>query len=148
MYSRKKGKSGSSKPIKKAKKSWNVHPVDEIEKLVVKLAKTGKGSSEIGLILRDSYGIPDVHVAAGKKIEKILKENKVQEKLPEPLKHLIMKDINLMKHAQLYKKDITVKRGSHLTLSKINRLSKYYKREGKLPDDWKYDRSKAKSFLE
>mgnify|MGYP001576582737 CR=1 FL=1 len=148
MYSRAKGKSGSTKPSKNTKKSWNIHSAGEIEQLIVKLAKLRKSSAEIGLILRDSYGIPDVSVIAGKKIGKIMKEKGLQGKLPEDLQALIKKDINLSKHFGTHKKDMTVKRGLQITLSKINKLAKYYKSRGDLAKGWSYDRSKAKLLLE
>ncbi len=76
MHSRKKGKAGSNKPSLIIKKAWNIHSPKEVEQLIIKLAKTGKSSSEIGLILRDSYGIPDVELIANKKIMQILEENR------------------------------------------------------------------------
>ena len=148
MHSRKKGKSASHKPIKQTKKDWVKYSNKEIEQLIVKLDKTGLTSSLIGIKLRDVYGIPDVRTLTNKKIKKILEENNAKHGLPEDLKNLITKDIRLMKHVELHKKDQTVKRGLQLTVSKINRLSKYYKREGILADDWKYDREKAKSLIE
>lgn len=148
MHSRKKGKSGSNKPSVRNKKSWNIHSAKEAEQLVIKFAKSGKSASEIGLILRDSYGIPDVSLITNKKIAKILEENKLTKKIPEDLIALIKKDIRLMKHMGINKKDMTVKRGLQLTESKINRLAKYYKRTNKLPESWSYDRSKAKSLVE
>ena len=66
MYSRKKGKSGSTKPIKKAKKTWIRYSGKEIEQLVVKLAKAGNSMSKIGVILRDTYGVPDVKLIPSK----------------------------------------------------------------------------------
>lgn len=148
MYSRKKGKSGSKKPIKKTKKSWNLYSAKEVEQLVMKLAKNGLSASMIGLTLRDSYGIPDVTVLTNKRIGTILEENKLSRKLPDDILALIKKDIRLVKHNEINKNDMTVKRGLQLTISKINRLAKYYKRTGRLPDDWKYDRSKAKLLIE
>ena len=148
MHSRKKGKSSSHKPIKQTKKDWVKYSNKEIEQLIVKLAKTGLTSSLIGIKLRDVYGIPDVRTLTNKKITKILEENNAKRGLPEDLKNLITKDIRLMKHRESHKKDQTVKRGLQLTVSKINRLSKYYKREGLLAEGWKYDREKAKSLIE
>ena len=148
MHSRKKGRSGSHKPIKKTKKTWNIHSVSEVEKLIIKLAKTGKNAPLIGIILRDNYGIPDVKAITGKKISQILEKNKLQGNLPDDLLSLIKKDIRLTKHLATYKKDMTVKRGSQLTLSKIHRLAKYYKSTNKLPNNWVYERSKAKLLLE
>jgi len=148
MHSRKKGKSGSHKPITKIQKSWIIYPGKEIEKLVIKLAKQGLNSSNIGLTLRDNYGIPDIKILTKKNIEKILAESNLTKKIPEDILALIKKDIRLTKHLEFHKKDMAVKRGLQLTISKINRLSKYYKQVGKLPLDWKYDSSKAKLLLE
>lgn len=147
MYSRKKGKSGSKKPIKKTKKSWMRYSAKEVEQLTLKLAKLGKTNSQVGTILRDSYGIPDVKLITKKTITKILKENKLTPRIPEDLTSLIKKVIRLMKHLDNFKKDMTVKRGLTLTESKINRLSKYYRRIGKLDKGWKYERDKAKMLV-
>ena len=68
MYSRRKGKSGSTKPSEKKKKSWVILDAKEVESLIVKLAKTGMAKSQIGLTLRDSYGIPDVKDVSKKSI--------------------------------------------------------------------------------
>jgi len=139
MHSRKRGKSGSKKPSKKVKPSWLRYKPKEIELLVVKLAKEGKTPSQIGLVLRDTYGIPDVKVAAEKKISQILAEKGVLGKIPEDLTALIRKSIRLTKHLEANKQDMPVLRGLQLTQSKIKRLVKYYKRTGRLPADWKYD---------
>lgn len=147
MHSRKKGKSGSTKPSKKKKPTWIRYSAKEIESLIVKLAKAGHTTSEIGLMLRDSYGVPDVKVLTKKKITKILEDNKLKPKLPEDLVALIKKDIEIMKHLETNKKDMTAKRGQLLTESKINRLVKYYKKTSKLDRSWKYDRRKAKLIV-
>lgn len=148
MYSRKKGKSGSKKPLKKVKPVWLRYGSKETEQLVIKLAKAGKTASEIGIILRDSYGIPSVHVVTNKKITKILEENNLTKKLPFDLLALIKKEIEIMKHMDVNKKDMTAKRGLILTDSKIRRLAKYYKKTGKLSQDWTYDKKNAKLMIE
>lgn len=51
IYSRKKGKSGSKRPIKRVKPSWVSYDAKVVEQLVVKLAKAGKTAAEIGLML-------------------------------------------------------------------------------------------------
>jgi small subunit ribosomal protein S15 len=142
LYSKKKGKSGSTKPVKKTKPNWIRYDKKEIEQLIVKLSKTGKSSSEIGIILRDTYGVPDVKFLVGKKINKILQENNLQSKLPEDLMALIKKQIKITKHLEKNKQDKPALRGLQLTSSKINRLVSYYKNAGKLPKDWKYDKDK------
>ena len=148
MYSRKKGKSGSTKPINTKKLTWLRYTNKEVEHFITKLAKEGKTSSQIGLILRDTYGVPDVKSTLKKKITIILKEKGLAKKLPEELTNLIKKQIKIMKHLETNKKDQPSKRGLTLTESKINRLVRYYKKSGKLSQDWKYDSKKAKLLIE
>lgn len=147
MHSRKKGRSGSKKPHRGVP-SWVRYKPAEVEKLIVKLAKAGNSPSMIGMTLRDSYGIPDTKDIAKKKINQILKENKAEKKLPEDILALVKKDIKLVKHLDMHKKDQTVWRGLNLTESKINKLARYYKREGVLAADWKFDRKSAKMLIE
>lgn len=147
-YSRVRGKSGSKKPVIEKKPNWLRYSAKEVEKLTIKVAKTGKTPSQIGMVLRDSYGIPDVQLITKKKIVKILEENNLKLPLPEDLAALIQKVIRLMKHIETNKKDMAVKRGIGITESKIRRLEKYYKKTGKLPMDWHFDKTKAKLLAE
>ncbi len=128
-FSRKKGQAGSKKPLIDKPKPWLSYSNTEIEQLVTKLAKTGKSTSQIGIILRDSYGIPDVKKYSNKKVTTILKEHKLQSKLPEDLTNLIKKELSLHKHIGKYNRDMTSRRGLILTQSKIRGLTKYYKRK-------------------
>jgi small subunit ribosomal protein S15 len=144
MYSGKRGKSGSKRFASLKKKAWIRYNAKEVESLVVKLGKSGKRASEIGLILRDVYGIPSVKLVTNKSISEILEKNKINFELPEDLSNLIKRQISLSKHLEANHKDMVAKRGLLLTESKINRLIKYYKRIGKLPSDWKFDKEKAK----
>ena len=144
MHSRKKGKAGSKKPIIAKPQPWLSYSKEEVEKLVLKVSKTGKTTSEIGIILRDSYGIPDVQKLTNKKVTQILEDNKISPKIPEDLANLIKKEIKIIKHLEKGKKDMPSHRGLLLTNSKIRRLTKYYKREGILPEDWKYSREQAR----
>lgn len=144
MHSRKKGRAGSKRPFVTKPQSWVSYSKEEIEQLVVKISKTGKPASQIGLVLRDSYGIPDVHKLSSKKIGQILKEHKLESKIPEALISLIKKEIQIIKHLEANKHDMPSRRGLSLTGSKIKRLTKYYKRKGILPADWTYSRDQAK----
>ena len=74
MHSRAKGKSNSVRPTKKTNLSWLTYKPKEIELLVSKLAKEDKTPSQIGLYLRDNYGIPSVKQITGKTVTQILKE--------------------------------------------------------------------------
>ena len=84
MHSRKKGVSGSTIPVKKVP-TWAPFKGKEVEKLILKYSKAGKTSSEIGIILRDSYGIHSVKALTEKKITQILEENGMKKNLPEDL---------------------------------------------------------------
>ena len=147
MYSRKRGKSGSKKPVKKVLPTWMRYKPKEAELIITKLAKEGKNASEIGLILRDTYGVPDIRTLFGKKISEILKKSEMLPELPDDLTSLIRKSVEIKKHMDRNKKDQTAKRGLTITESKIKRLTKYYKRTGKISSDWKYDSERARFFI-
>jgi len=146
-YSSSKGKAGSTKPIRKNPPSWIRYKSTEAEMLIVKLAKEGKTPSQIGLVLRDVYGIPDVKNALGKKVTKILAEKKLAKDIPEDLLALIKRSIALKKHIEKNKKDQTSKRGLMLTESKIRALVKYYKKTKKLSAEWKYEPDKIRLYI-
>ncbi len=148
MHSRKKGKAGSKKPLKKQVVSWLRYTPKEIELLIVKLSKEGKAASHVGMILRDTYGIPDTKELIGKSISDVLKERHALPKIPEDLMALIKKNILVKEHLGKNHKDMTAKHGLELTESKIRRLVKYYKANGRLPQEWTYDPEKLKLLVE
>jgi len=148
MYSRKKGKSGSTKPSKQSNQVWTRYKGKEIEILIAKLGKEEKSPSKIGMILRDTYGVPNVKTVTSKSVSQILEEKKLNNEFPEDLLSLMKKSVSIRNHIEENKQDETAKRGLILTESKIKRLVKYYKKVGKLELDWKYDPSKAKLSIE
>ena len=111
-----------------------------------KLAKEGKSSSEIGTILRDTYGVPDIMTLCKKTVSDILKEKNIAPELPDDLMALIRKSVSIRKHMEANRKDQTAKRGLMLTESLIKRLTKYYKRTGKVASEWKFDPEMAGFF--
>lgn len=142
MYSRKRGKSGSHRP-RHAIATWVKYKPKEIEDVIVKLAKAGKSSAQIGLILRDQYGIPSARMSK-LRVTQVMRKNNLYPDLPEDLKNLIRRAAALDVHLGKNKRDYTSKRGLELTESKIRRLAKYYKQKGRLPKNWKWDLSQAK----
>lgn len=148
MYSHKHGKSGSKKPMKKDSYSWMNYKAKEVELLIIKLAKEGNTSSKIGMILRDTYGIPDVKSVTKNSISDILEKKELMPKVPENLQALMKRVLQLQKHLEANKKDMTGKRGIMLTESKIRRLVVYYKKENKLPADWNYDPKRVSLLME
>ncbi|MHC1600071.1 MAG: 30S ribosomal protein S15 [Candidatus Methanospirareceae archaeon] len=142
MYARKRGRSGSKRPFSSRFRGkppeWVEMTAGELENKVVDLHNQGLSTSAIGILLRDSYGVPSVALVTGKKITRILKERDSASKLPEDLQNLMRKALRLRKHLGVNKMDIHNKRALQLTESKIRRLVKYYRREKVLPEDWKY----------
>lgn len=147
IHARRRGKSGSKRVYRDAPPEWVDMSPEEVEKKVVELYNEGYEPSQIGMILRDRYGIPSVKQITGKKIQKILKEKGVEIKYPEDLKALIKKVLKLRRHLEVYRKDKHNRRGLQLIEAKIWRLSNYYKEKGVLPADWKYDPERLKIEL-
>ncbi len=139
MHARKKGKASSKPPYRTDAPEWIKFNKEDIEKIIIKLARQGNSTSMIGMILRDSYGIPNVKLVLGKKITQVLKEHNIAPKYPEDLVNLIRRAERLRKHLENNKKDLHSRRGLQLIESKIHRLSKYYRRKGVLDPKWKYD---------
>lgn len=148
MYSRKRGASGSHRPALKGVPKWVEYKKDEIETLVIKLRKQECSPAMIGTILRDTYGIPSVKQITNKKIVEILKENKMDSKLPEDMLNLVKKAVNLSEHMKNNKKDVHSMRGLLQTEAKIRRLAKYYRKNNVLPETWAYDRERAKLLVQ
>jgi small subunit ribosomal protein S15 len=146
MYSGKRGKSGSRKPMKKSAPWVKLKP-EEIEEIIVRLAKSENGSARIGAVLRDSYGIPSAKLFTGRRVAKTMKEGKAYPDFPEDMLNLMKKAVNLMAHLDKNRKDYTSKRGLELTESKIRRLAKYYKSRKALPAGWKYDAERVKLLV-
>jgi len=104
----------------------------------MRLAKEGHPPSKIGIILRDQHGIPLAKPITGKSVTQILKERKMSSSLPEDLENLLRKATRLHVHFDKNKADLHNKRALQIVEAKIYKLSRYYKREGVLPPDWKY----------
>lgn len=147
MHSRKKGKSGSTRPARLEKPVWVELSPEEVENEVVKLARKGLSKSMIGTIMRDSRGVPLVKVVVGKKISQILKENDIKAPLPEELANLVKRALSIRKHLEENHKDLEAKKGLNRTESKIYRLIKYYKKKKKLAPDFKYDPEKIRTLV-
>lgn len=147
MAKRRSGKSGSTKPVRKTIPVWvKLKPV-EIEKLIIKFAKEGKGPSIIGILLRDQYGVPDVKRICKKSILQILKDNKLSPDIPEDLYFLMKKAVIIRSHLERNRRDKFSIKGLILTESKIRKLARYYVRKKTLPETWKYDAEKAKLLV-
>jgi small subunit ribosomal protein S15 len=147
IHARRRGDSGSVRPHRTEAPSWSNTDVKAIEKVIIDLKKEGYSSSRIGLVLRDRYGVPDVKLVMGKRIDQILEENGLQSEIPEDLRNLIVKALGMRKHLAENKNDLHNKRQLQLTESKVRRLVRYYVSSGRLPGDWSYKPETAEILL-
>lgn len=120
---------------------------EDVENLVLKLAKERYTPAQIGLILRDQYGIPDIKTVTRKSVSEVLKAHSPFE-VPEDMMQLLKKAVKLREHLEKNKRDKMSKYGLEKLESRIRKLGKYYSRVGKLPKDWQYDVEKAKLIIQ
>ena len=140
MHSDGRGSSGSDKPVSKKTPRWVDYDEEEVVDLVVKLAKNDNSPSEIGMELRDKYGIPEVREVTGKKITEILDEEGLSLQIPEDLQNLVDRAESLQEHVDEHPKDEDAIRNLELTEAKIRRVASYHREEGNIDEDWKYSR--------
>lgn len=139
MPKQEKGKSHQTRPVSKRPPGWCKYQPEEVEALIIKLAREGNSPSRIGTILRDNYAIPLAKPITGKSITKILKGADLAPAIPEDLGALLKKAESLTVHYEKNKRDLHNKRALQIIEAKIHKLSRYYKREGVLPPNWKYE---------
>ncbi|KAG4303504.1 hypothetical protein PCANB_000164 [Pneumocystis canis] len=147
MHTPGKGISSSALPYSRAPPSWCKIEAEEVCEQIFKYAKKGLSPSQIGVVLRDSHGIPQVKFITGNKILRILKSNGLAPHIPEDLYHLIKKAVTVGKHLERNRKDKDSKFRLILIESRIHRLARYYKRIGALPPVWKYESATASTLI-
>merc|ERR1711879_811662 len=104
---------------------WLKATPEEVCDQIYKFAKKGMTPSQIGIVLRDSYGVAQVKSVTGNKIVRILKS------------------VNLA----LNRKDMDSKFRMVLIEARIHRLVRYYIRAGQLPPSFKYEADKASAIV-
>merc|ERR1712050_701904 len=92
------GISGSALPFRRKAPAWATMAPTNVTEMIVKNAKKGLTPSQIGVLMRDVYGIPQVRFLTGKKILRILKKRGAAPTLPEDLYHLIKEAVAMRKH--------------------------------------------------
>jgi ribosomal protein S15P/S13E len=134
-----KGKTHSVRPVSKRPPSWCKYEAEEVEALVIKLARGGNSPSRIGTILRDQHGIPMTKPLTGKSISRILAEAEMAPSVPEDLEMLLKKASRLSTHFDRNRMDLVNKRSLQIVEAKIHKLSRYYRQKGVLSSGWKYE---------
>jgi len=138
IHAHTRGKSHSVRPTSKNSPPWLTSSPAEISSIVLQLSKEGLTPSMIGTKMRDEYAIPLVKNIIDKTITEIRSENGIKDEMPEDLHQLVQKALALQKHLKSHNTDHRNVRSLELIEAKIHRLSKYYKRNEKIPKDWKY----------
>merc|ERR1711934_341046 len=137
------GMGRSANPYKRSPPQWlKTSPLD-VEEHICKLAKKGLTPSQIGVISRDSNGIPQVKSVTGQKIVRLLKANGLAPEIPEDLYMLIKKAVQVRRHLEKNRKDKDSKFRLILIESRIHRLARYYRTTRKLPANFKYESANA-----
>jgi small subunit ribosomal protein S15 len=151
MHTRRRGTSGSDRPVTDEPPEWSDVEAEAVEDRVVELAEAGYGPSEIGLQLRDEgidgTPVPDVSLVTGRKVGEILAEHDASPALPEDLEHLLEKAVRLNEHVDRNGQDHQNKRALQNVESKVRRLVNYY-RGDRLPADFTYTYETAKDLIE
>jgi small subunit ribosomal protein S13e len=147
VYGKGKGISGSALPYKRRSPSWLKLKAEDVIEHITKLAKKGLTPSQIGVTLRDSFGIPQIKGVTGSKILRILKTKGMAPEIPEDLYHLIKKAVAMRKHLEKNRKDKDSKFHLILVESRIHRLARYYRRSKQLPASWKYQSASAAAIV-
>jgi small subunit ribosomal protein S13e len=115
--------------------------------LIVKLARKGVTPSQIGVQLRDQYGVPLSKPISGNTIVRILRANGLAPEIPEDMYFLVKKAVNIRKHLERNRQDKDAKFRLILVESRIHRLARYYRRTGALPPTWKYESATAAQLV-
>ena len=147
MYGKGKGIARSALPYKRTPPTWVKMKSEDVCDHICKLAKKGLTPSQIGVTLRDSFGVPLVNSVTGAKILRILKGNGLAPSLPEDLYFLIKKAVSMRKHLDKNRKDKDSKFRLILVESRIHRLARYYRRVKSLPANWKYVSATASALV-
>jgi small subunit ribosomal protein S13e len=147
MHAPGKGIARSALPYRRAPPSWCKAEVQTVKDEIFKYAKKGMTPSLMGVMLRDSFGVPQVFSLTGQKILRILKVEGMAPEIPEDLFHLIKKAVNVRRHLEKNRRDTDSKFRLILIESRIHRLSRYYKLSKVLPSNWKYESSTASALV-
>ncbi|MEM0201270.1 MAG: 30S ribosomal protein S15 [Candidatus Micrarchaeaceae archaeon] len=144
MHTKKRGKSKSRKPVVElGVHPEGVMPKEEIEEQISGYIKKGIEPRLIGQYLKDKHKVPYVKQVFGKRLTAVMNEKGYDPEYPQDLMDLMRRAVNLRVHLSNNKQDIHNKLRLSRIESKIWRLTRYYKKVGKLDMGWSYDPEKA-----
>jgi small subunit ribosomal protein S15 len=138
IHSGRKGRSGSHRPYPITKPEWVTITPEELVEQAVQLSKSGRSAAQVGLQLRDSFGVPSSRAVTGKRLEAVLSDAGVRTEIPDDLQALLKRVVHLQRHLETHPKDLANRRGLSLMESRIRRLARYYRQRRRLPETWRY----------
>merc|ERR1711971_1545747 len=147
MYSKGRGKAKSIRPYLTERPSWIQLSNEQIEVKIIELAKKGMTESAIGAYLRDEMGIPCVKSVLQCKLTQVLRRGGVAPEVPDNLLALMRKNRQMRDHLEKNTKDKVTKFNLIRNESKIYRQIKWLKKLGKLPESFKFDKSRNNTLI-
>ncbi|MGI0084859.1 MAG: 30S ribosomal protein S15, partial [Nitrososphaerales archaeon] len=123
IHSHRRGKSHSTRPSSKRTPTWVTYGQDEISASIMKMFKEGLGPSQIGLKMRDDYGIPSTKTFLGKSVKEVLSQGATKGSTPEDLARLVERAAKLKGHLNSHHADRKNVRSLELLEAKIHRVS-------------------------
>lgn len=148
MHSGGKGRSGSSRPDVDGVPEWSEQDKGLVESKILELHNEGHSNAMIGTILRDEWAVPSVKLLLGKSVGAVLAEAGISRRVPEDLMNMMRKAQGIIDHLENNRKDLHNNRQLNLVESKIRRSARYYKANGKLPEEWNYKRENLRLMVE
>ena len=143
IHSGHKGRAGSHRPYPLTKPEWVTVSKEELVTQAVQLSKTGISAAQVGMNLRDSFGVPSARAVTGKRLGSLLKEAGVSPEIPDDLQALLKRVVHLQRHLETHPKDLSNRRGLNLMESRIRRLARYYRQRKRIPETWRYTATTA-----
>jgi len=142
------GRSKSRKPVlKEGMPASTALTKEQVEKLIIDYTKQGIKPATIGERLKKEHNVPYAKQVTGKRLMQVLRDNQLAGKIPPDLMDLMAKAVNLTKHLEVNKRDVHGAIRLERTKSKIWRLTKYYIRNGMLPENWRYNYQEAEILV-
>jgi small subunit ribosomal protein S15 len=143
IHSGRKGRSGSHRPYPLTRPEWVTISSEEVVTQAVQLAKGGRSAAQVGLALRDGFGVPGARALTGKRLAKLLADSGVKAEIPDDLQALLKRVVHLQRHLDTHPNDLANRRGLTLMESRIRRLARYYRQTRRIPESWRYSAAGA-----
>ncbi len=143
IHSGRKGRSGSHRPYPLTRPEWVSLSAEEVVAQAVQLAKGGRSASEVGLALRDGFGVPSARSVLGKRLGTVLADQGLRPEIPDDLQALLKRVVHLQRHLETHPNDLANRRGLTLMESRIRRLARYYRQRRRIPESWRYSAAGA-----